>query len=213
MRMFSSKRQNRIYRQTSILVCPLPLKMLHFYENGDLRGPTDHLNYYNDEQWEEVYQQVPSVCLAKAVLERLLDKLRLLVQKYSDLLYNPYRTSNIPREYNAYWTEYSHWYVQERQTILRELHSGLETFIERGSGKVFFDGYSDGEINRLRKRSYKYMAYYIIKNQYNVLQTFKKDLGDRYNDNMIRRNLNPTARGARILMLNERTPTVTTNPL
>lgn len=187
--------------------------MLSFYDNGDLKGPADHLNYYTNTEWEQVYQQVPSVCLAKAVLEQLLDKLRLIVQKYSDLLYNAYRTSNIPREYNAYWSIYSHWYIQEKPTILRELHSGLDTFIERGSGKIFFDSYSDGELNSLRKRSYKYMAYYIIKKQYNVLRTFEKDLKDRDNDNIIRQNLNPTARGARILMLNERTPTVTTNPL
>jgi hypothetical protein len=186
--------------------------MLHFYENWDLQGPTDHLNFFNEEQWEEAYRQAPSARAAKLILEKLLDKLRLLVQKYSDLLWNPYRTSSNPQEYNAYWTTYCHWYIQEKPILLGELRAGLQTFIERGSGKIYFDDYPNERLDTLRKSSYEYKVYCIISNQYGVLKTFRKDLAEQYNDAMIRRNLNPTARGARIFMLAGRTPTVTTNP-
>lgn len=185
--------------------------MFHFYDNWDLQGPTDHLNYFSEEQWEEVYRRVPSARPAKLMLQQLLDKLRVLVQKYSDLLWNPYRTSNDPQEYNTYWVEYYHWYIHEKPTLLRELRTELEMFIKRDAGKIYFDDYPNDRVDGFSRSSYEYKVYCIFSNQYGVLKAFQKDFSKQCNDSMIRRNLNPTARGAKIFMWTGNTPTVTKN--
>jgi hypothetical protein len=178
--------------------------MVTFYENGDIKSPTDHLNFWTEEKWSRAYRLVPDLEENKKRLEKLLDNTRAIVQGYSDLLFHPYRTSETVNEQNQYWDMYCHWYTYNLLRSLMEIHTGLKQFWASEVAKSLHSHYKKlAREDLLDKRSVEYQAWNILNYQLGSLIAYCKTLSDPAIRIRFRRYLNSTGSGARIWSTDE----------
>ncbi|KAH8146912.1 uncharacterized protein LAJ45_08991 [Morchella importuna] len=187
--------------------------MLQFYGNGDLQGPTDYLNEWTDARWEEAYRCIPHCKETKESLEDLLANVRVLVQMHSDLLYNPYRTSNNPGRQISYWDIYYPWYRNDLTQSIASLKYSLRRFWTSGVGKQFAEPYK-GRLELMIPSSIQVRAWRMINSQFDSLETYCSTLGRGETLQMIRKTLNPTGSGAQVLSVTmlPKIPVVLRNP-
>ncbi|KAI5843322.1 hypothetical protein DFP73DRAFT_595145 [Morchella snyderi] len=186
--------------------------MFTFYDNGDIKGPTDHLNSWTEQEWRRAYRLVPDLKENKKILEKLLDDTRIIVQGYSDLLFHPYRTSEISNEQDQYWDLYYHWYRHILLRSLIDINTGLKEFWKSEAAKSLHEHYKDlASQDILDRGSIEYQGWDILNYQIGSLTAYCKDLGSPENRIKVRRYLNSTGAGARIWSTDESTMVVLYN--